>query len=241
MVTMFEAVKIGCVPIIEGRASIAVSFSDRDSLAAIRRAKRLGMTVAELRVDLFSSQKEEHVLSVIRKFKGVPLIATIRSRKEGGKWKGREAERLKLFMAVMPRVDAVDIEWTSQSIRGEVVREAKRLKKTVIVSYHDFKKTPSAVFLNTILKNAKLSGADVVKIAVMARSQKDVRLLAEFTCSHASEGLITLSMGNQGALSRVLFPSLGSLLTFAHIGRPTAPGQMDLETMAGYLKKLITN
>ena len=203
---------------------------DKISLTAIHQAKKDGMDVAELRIDLFSSCDKNHVLSEIKKFKGIPVIATIRSKKEGGSWRGSERERLLLFKAVLPHVKKVDIELSSKTILKEVVAEARRLRKTVIVSYHNFQKTPSSAFLGTILKKAKAAGADIVKIAAMARSKKDMRLLAEFTSSHAKEGLITLSMGKEGALSRILFPSLGSLLTFAHIGRSTAPGQMDLKT-----------
>ena len=217
---------------------ITVPFADHAPPAAIRQAKKNGMDVAELRIDLYSSHKKDRVLHEIKKFKALPIIATIRSKKEGGQWSGSERERLELFKSVLPHVGAVDIELGSKSILKEVVREAHRLKKTAIISYHNFKKTPDPRFLVKILKEAKAAGADVVKIAVMARSKKDLRTMADFTASHAEERIITLSMGREGALSRILFPLLGSLMTFAHVGRPTAPGQWDLKTTVFYFKKL---
>ena len=217
---------------------IAVPFTDKTPLSAIQLARKEGMGIAELRIDLYSSYSNDHVLREVRKFKKIKTIATIRSKREGGQWTGHEKKRLALFKAVLPQVDTVDIELSSRSILKETIAEAHRLKKTVIVSYHNFKKTPSSSALVGILKQAKRAGADIVKIAAMAHSKKDMRTLAEFTLTHAKEGLITLSMGKEGALSRILFPSLGSLLTFAHTGHSTAPGQMDLKTTAFFFKKL---
>ena len=217
---------------------IAVPFADRTRPAAIGQAKKNGMDIAELRIDLYSSRQRGHVLKEIKKFEALPTIATIRSKKEGGQWSGSERERLELFKSILPCVGAVDVELSSKSILKEVIGEARRLKKTVIVSYHNFKTTPGQKFLVQILKKAKAAGADVVKIAVMARSKKDLQAMADFTASHAGDKIITLSMGREGALSRILFPSLGSLLTFAHVGRPTAPGQMDLKTTAFFFQKL---
>ena len=220
------------------RPLIAVPFAGAVSPSAIVLARKGGMDVAELRVDLFASVEKNSVLAEIRKFKKIPTILTIRSKKEGGAWKSSEARRLELFKAALPSVSKVDIELSSRVILKDVIRETKRLKKEVIVSYHNFDKTPSLPFLEKILKEAKSAGADVVKIAAMAHSPKDVRRLAEFTYSHARQGLITLSMGKEGAFSRILFPSLGSRLTFAHTGRSTAPGQWDLKTTAFFFKKL---
>lgn len=223
---------------MKNKPSIAVPFGDRVSAGSIQQAVKSGMQIAELRIDLYSSYQKSHVLSESHKFKKISTIATIRSKKEGGSWKGSEQERLELFKTVLPHVNKIDIELSSGKILKEVITEAHRLKKTVIVSYHNFQKTPSQAALESIFKKAKAAGADLVKIAAMARSKKDMRVLAEFTLRHAKEGVITLSMGKEGVLSRILFPSLGSKLTFAHIGRSTAPGQMDLKATATFFKKL---
>ena len=119
---------------------IAVPFTDKFSSAAIRRAQKDGMSIAELRIDLYSSYKKKYVLKEVLKFKKIGTIATIRSRKEGGAWKGSEKERLELFKAVLPHVDKIDVELSSAAILKKVVSEAHRLKKTVIVSYHNFQK-----------------------------------------------------------------------------------------------------
>lgn len=211
---------------------IAVSFRDKTPNRAIKEAKRLGMDVAELRIDLFSSFKPSCVLKEIAKFKGIPTIATIRSKVEGGKWRFHDEKRLNLFRAVIPKVSAVDIELSSKFILGLIVQTARRAGKPVIVSYHNFERTPRFDELNEILELAESSGADIVKIAAMGRTPGDFRTLARFTMEHAAKGIIIVAMGMETAISRIVFPALGSLLTYAHFGKPTAPGQLDLKRMS---------
>jgi 3-dehydroquinate dehydratase-1 len=45
-------------------------------------------------------------------------------------------------------------------------------------------------------------------------------------------------MGDAGVASRVLFPALGSLLTYASAGTQTAPGQLDLDEAVALLRRL---
>ncbi len=221
-----------------GIPRIAVSFRDKTPKRAIREAKLLGMDVAELRIDLFSSFKPSCILKEVSKFKGIPTIATIRSKVEGGKWRFRDERRLDLFRAVIPKVSAVDIELSSKFILGLVVQAARRARKLVIVSYHNFERTPRLDELNEILELAEASGADIVKIAAMGRNPGDFRTLARFTMEHASKGIITVAMGREAAVSRIVFPALGSLLTYAHFGKPTAPGQLDLKSTSLLVNKL---
>jgi 3-dehydroquinate dehydratase len=44
-------------------------------------------------------------------------------------------------------------------------------------------------------------------------------------------------MGTGGVLSRLLFPALGSLFTFAAFGVGTAPGQLSLEETVSCFRK----
>ena len=53
--------------------------------------------------------------------------------------------------------------------------------------------------------------------------------MAAFTATTDSIPLVTICMGPEGELSRILFPALGSLFTFAHAGKPSAPGQLNCD------------
>ena len=96
---------------------------------------------------------------------------------------------------------------------------------TSIVSFHDFDYTPDTPGLEDILERAQAAGADIVKIAVHCNDLDDLRRLAAFTIAHADQPLITIGMGPHGAVSRMLFPALGSLITYAYVGTPSAPGR----------------
>ena len=50
--------------------------------------------------------------------------------------------------------------------------------------------------------------------------------------------MIVIGMGDRAVATRVLFPALGSLLTYAHAGDATAPGQIPLAEMTALLARL---
>jgi len=197
--------------------------------------------IFELRIDLFQQPfKACNVPDIINRLGGskdTQTIATIRSRKEGGACALLDQKRLALFKEIIPHVTAVDVELSSQIILLDVIREAHQHKKQVIVSCHEFDTTLARMELDRILMRAKDAGADIVKIAMMANNYEDFLRLADFTSDNADKKIATISMGRIGALSRVLFPSLGSCLTYAHAGQSTAPGQMSYSELADLLNR----
>ena len=217
---------------------VALSLKDRVPPGILLKAKQLGVDLVEYRIDQYASFETNYVLREIKKIKKFPTIGAVRPRREGGRWGRSEKARLDLFKAVMPHVDAVDIELSAKEILPDVVREARKRKKIVIISYHDFKRTPADRKLNQILHQAKELGAGIVKIATLVLGREDLRRLASFTIANAPKNLISIGMGPYGASTRVLFPGLGSLITYTHIGEPTAPGQLDYKTTLKFLKKL---
>jgi 3-dehydroquinate dehydratase-1 len=217
---------------------LAISFKDNVSPGLIRKIKNPGSHVAELRIDQYSSFEIQHVLKEAKKFSKFPSIATIRSKKEGGRWYLSDQKRIKLFEAVLPYVDAVDIELSSKAILKDVISKAHRAKKQVIVSYHNFDKTPPVATLTTKLKEAKSCKADIIKIATFALSKQDVQTLAEFTLLHRCQNIITVSMGDEGVISRILFPALGSLITYASSGGALAPGQLHYKVAMDLLRRM---
>jgi 3-dehydroquinate dehydratase-1 len=226
--------KIGRVKL--GRSpKVVVSFRDGAPSSQIAGLRRAGMELVELRIDLFKRADAAHAVKEARRFAGFGRIATVRSRKEGGAGRLSDAARLEIFKKVMPSVEAVDIELSSGAILKPVIAEARRRKKTVIVSFHDFKKMPSVAVLRGIAKRAQRAGADIVKIAAAANSARDVLTLTEFTLDHPQKNLVTIAMGEKGAATRVFMPLAGSLFTFAHAGKATAPGQLEAAKMLSLL------
>jgi 3-dehydroquinate dehydratase-1 len=212
-----------------GAPLVAVSFGDEDAAGQADRARAAGVDLAELRIDWHRSAEPADVLAAIAPFgaAGLPTLATIRSRAEGGHWAGDDAARLRLFEAVLPVVDAVDVELSSTAIRPGVVAAARAADRPVIMSYHDFEKTPDGSFLEATVEAALGAGADVVKISTMAHGAGDLRVLAALLLRYPR--MIVIGMGAEGAGSRVFFPLLGSRVTYSAMGGRPAPGQLPFE------------
>jgi len=215
---------------------IAVPFTDRATRPEVGEALAGGLDVAELRVDLYGSFAAEHVLATLPTFAGVPTLATVRHADEGGGFRGTEAERLALYRALVPRVDAIDVEVASE-IGRPAIAAARDAGKLAIASFHDFAKTPEPGALDDVVARGRSLGADVVKIAAAVAGPADLRVLARLLLAHEDTGLIVIGMGARGIASRVFFPLLGSLLTYASTGTRTAPGQLALGELVELLRR----
>lgn len=213
---------------------IAVAIADRENSKLI---KSLFLDVLEIRVDQFKNTDPVYVKNIIKKRKkiGVPLILTVRSKEEGGQRDISNKLKLSIFKDNISLVDAVDIELKSP-VLSEVVKNARKNKKKVIISWHNFKMTPSDKTLKDVLNKAKRSGAHLVKIAAKANKIKDFNRLMKFTIENKSKNIITISLGGIGSLSRLVFPGLGSLITYAYISKPSGLGQISLDELRDHLR-----
>ena len=214
---------------------IALVVSDRESNASIQSCRP---DLLEIRVDQFRKLTLQYLQDNLKKRHQtrLPLILTIRNQvKEGGQRKISDKLKQDLFEAGIDFVQAIDIELSSPLLKP-VVKLAKKKKKTIIISVHNFQITPTRPILEKILKTAKRQGADIVKIAAHAKSQDDFIRLLEFTIRHRKDKVITLSMGKLGSISRLLFPVVGSILTYSFIGKPFAPGQIPIKTLQEHFR-----
>lgn len=228
--------------------AIAVTLTDAEPLPKIRKALRLqgGGTpplLLEIRIDRFRRLDEKTILQRIqslRKFK-LPLIATIRSRKEGGGRAISDSDRLRLFKKILPSVDAVDLELKSARLVKALAVLVHRRGKRVILSYHNFKSTPPERVLKELLQKGKRQGADLVKLAVTPKREEDLGRFLLFTHRNRDRNLIAIAMGKHGVPSRVLAPLFGSRLTYSFLGRAQAPGQLSLAELSQAMKSLFKN
>jgi len=209
-------------------AAVITNSSDKKNL---KKSIEHGADLLELRIDFFKDIEPailSRAIKGLRQYK-IPLIATIRSRKEGGNRALSDRQRLDIFRHIIPYADGVDIELSSKKIIKDIVSAAKKSNKKVIVSYHNFRKTPDARKLNRIIQEGKRAGADIVKIAAMAKDMNDMLRLAELTLKH--KNLIIISMGELAKISRVFFPIMGSFITYGTVSESSAPGQMPLKIL----------
>ncbi len=214
--------------------SIVASIG-KNPLESALRAKQLGADILEIRIDLL----EVDPVPLINEIKelGLPIIITNRSKQDGGSWDGTEEERISKLFSVLPLADAVDIELCAEK-RDMVIKKARSFGKTVIVSTHDFEKTPEIDVMKAILEESFTVGADIAKLAVMAKSFEDVLRLLEVTLRSKGD-VCTIAMGVKGRHSRVVAPIYGSVITYGYVGTAVAPGQLrvdELKTILNILK-----
>jgi 3-dehydroquinate dehydratase-1 len=179
-----------------------------------------GVDMFEVRVDLFDKpigKVIDYIKTVRKTIRNAPLIGTIRETDFN------RADRAEWYVALAPHVDCVDIELGMPQWRELI--HAIMNPTVIMVSEHDFNATPDLIGLDDIVKRAVSQGAEIVKIAAMARSVSDVTRLLRFT-EDCETPLVSIAMGDMGAVSRVIAPLFGSLFTYGYLRTPIVPGQM---------------
>lgn len=222
-------VGLGLIPRVVGVISDSSFLSD-ETIEQI--------DIFELRIDMFREHALRYIEGVFNSVKtrfDKPIIATVRDVEEGGYKRIDNSYKYEIFESIMPLSDAVDIEIKSE-LRERIISLCKSHNKTVICSYHNLRETPDMGYMDNIASEAKHGGADIVKIAVMANTRDDLVRLASFTIKNKGIGLITLSLGDLGLISRIFNPMIGSLMTYGHLGTPTAPGQVSASDIVHYLR-----
>ena len=202
-------------------------------------AKKPGLI--EWRVDFFdgiaNTASVVETLAAIREVAaGIPVLFTRRSFKEGGEPIAiNETQVLAMYRAVCASGHAalVDYEMGNEPADVAQVREMSRAHGVkLVLSFHDFGKTPDAGFLASRLALAQKLGADVAKVAVMPKGMDDVLVLLGATLQ-ASQALaipvVSMAMGRYGAVTRLCGWTFGSAMTFAVGQSSSAPGQMPIE------------
>ena len=109
----------------------------------------------------------------------------------------------------------------------------------VIMSYHDFQKTPHDEEIVNKLRDMDILGADILKIAVMPRNEFDTRRMMELNERMVSESfkpVVLISMGDIGMPSRFKCKETGACLTFGIVGDASAPGQIEVSDLIALLK-----
>ena len=182
----------------------------------------------EVRLDFLKTKDVPEALESIKKdLKKV--VCTLRPKNEGGKFTGSEKERiaiLKLIAEYNPFL--LDVEFNTLNKNKELSKYLKSTKTKLLVSWHDFKKTPkSSELKNKIKKMSKFSNN--VKIVSTAKSVDDATRMLELYNKTGKNNLISFAMGDAGKISRILCLYLGSPYTYVSLGKAVAPGQFSVD------------
>lgn len=253
---MKKVVTIKNVAIGEGLPKICVPMVGQTVVQLVEEAnflKELDLDVVEWRADFFEDVtnigKVKEALQGIRTIlTDKPIIFTFRSAKEGGEKEVSKEFYVELNKAIVEtkQVEVIDVElFNEEKVIKELVEIAHTNGVAVIISNHDFKKTPSKEEIIARLRKADELGGDIPKIAVMPTCAADVITLLDATRTvneeYAKGPIITMSMAGKGVISRLSGEIFGSALTFGAAKKASAPGQISVVDLRKTIQLLHNN
>ncbi|EGE80052.1 pentafunctional AROM polypeptide [Blastomyces dermatitidis ATCC 18188] len=219
---------------------VSLTLPDLAPAAPILKEVTLGSDAVELRVDLLKDPQSDseipsvdyvaEQISVLRSRTSVPLVFTIRTKAQGGRFPDDAYDAaLQLYrLAIRMGSEFVDLEISFPEQLLRTVTEMKGFSK-IIASHHDPKGELSWANGSWIqFYNKALQYGDVIKLVGVARSLDDNASLKKFK-TWAEEKhdvpIIAINMGDKGQLSRMLN---GFMTPVSHPSLPfkAAPGQL---------------
>lgn len=210
-------------------AITARTFKEAIKLAEI--AEKDGADLLELRLDYL---KELKSISDIVNSTSLPTILTLRKQEEGGKFRGSEKTRIQTILKAAEKgFKYVDLELATDTL-PKAVKELKKIGLKIIISSHNFTKTPSLPEMLRIINKEKKAGADICKLITTASTTADNTVCLNLVSKVSKQAdIICFAMGKLGVISRIFSPLVGAYLTFATPvkGRESASGQLTVKDM----------
>lgn len=243
-----------CVPLIPERLE--------EISAAAAKAGESGCDIVEWRLDrlrkwtdnYFGTKREAAIedintgLELIRRETQAPIILTLRSADEGGFADLRRRDYYSVIRDIIDECcpDIIDIEGIDQENEDWfdmvefIANMAHENGIAVILSNHDFDKTPPMEEIVKRLCVMAEMGADIPKVAYMPRKPEDVDTVihaAAIASEYFDKPFIALSMSAEGLPSRICNGQSGTAITFAAASGKSAPGQVDVSEMQELLRR----
>ncbi|NBK98286.1 MAG: type I 3-dehydroquinate dehydratase [Erysipelotrichia bacterium] len=241
-----KTVSVKNVVLGEGMPKICIAIMGKtldDLEKEINDLAGLDYDVIEWRMDYFDAIMDfekaiEAAKLVYTMLADTPVLATFRTAKEGGEKAIEKTAYVALNKAIIAsgKCDLIDVEcFIGESEVKEIVDFAHAHHVFVVMSNHDFDKTPSYDEIISRLQLMQERNADICKIAFMPTCKRDVLTLLQATLDmsekYADRPIITMSMASDGVISRLAGEVFGSCLTFGAVKLASAPGQINVKEL----------
>ncbi len=222
------------LPLRLPRVCVAVIGADPNQMVEKAEALVRDNSFLEFRLDYLA--KPRLALPRIKRFTeshpATVVIATCRRVSSGGKFKGSIASQLDILgKASAAGCQLVDVELqTAGKCKPEQLQKL-RSRAALILSFHDFRGTKK---LDETLEKMLAYPADFYKVVSTATTLSDNVAMIKFLGRRGDRhSLVSMCMGEQGIISRVLGVRAGSVFTFASAtaGEATAPGQVTAQEL----------
>jgi 3-dehydroquinate dehydratase-1 len=215
-------------PLVVGVADTPATLTACAALAPADRP----FDLVEARVDLFATQSldpDAQAACARLESTGTPVLVTVRSTAQGGRYGGPEPARLALFREALPVASWLDVE-DDAPIAGEVAAlVAARPGAHLIVSHHDFRRTPPLEQLRAVVDRAHaLAPGAIAKVATALTADADRTVLRALLAQRPQRTAV-IGMGDDDF--RIQLAAAGSLLAYGFVGSATAPGQTSAQAL----------
>lgn len=235
-----------------GRTKIAVPLVARTAAelaAVLPQIKNLPFDIVEFRADFLEcagniGEVLRHTQTVHDTLPDKPLLFTFRRHGEGGSFPCSDDYYFELLDALIESrlPDIIDIElFSGETAVRRAVANAQKNGIAALLCNHEFHRTPPQEEIVCRLKQMEDCGADICKIAVMPQSAEDVLTLLSATLKAkqlVAKPIVTMSMGQTGAVSRLAGQVFGSSITFGSGTQNSAPGQIGVSALRAALDYL---
>ena len=207
------------------------------TLSSLAPKRALAGDIVEVRLDKTSLPSDWLKRCAALQSGGRPVLLTVRLRAEGGDWEADDEKRLEIYKQALRELAAADVELRGVISRA-VAREATRLKKASVISFHDFEKTPPLRELCAIVEQAHAIGS-IAKVSTMIRHENDAEALRSLLRRPWAKPLCVIGMGRAWSETRIEFATLGSCLTYGYLDKPAAPGQISAAELVRRLRRAL--
>lgn len=203
---------------------LSTGNSDYESL--IEEIKLFDM--AEIRLDLcnLNSYQIKKVFSIHKN-----LLATFRKNINN-----TEHQRfVSLKNAILSGAKWIDIDYRTETKQfiEKFITIAKDQKVNIILSYHDFEKTPSEEFIHKIYTKIKNLSPTLIKLVFYSNSDNDNEIVLNLYSKY--KDILAFNMGEKGKRTRIECIRRGAPFTFVKSEmEQTAEGQMTLKEIMQY-------
>lgn len=209
--------------------AVAAARTAKKMAAQVRLALRETPTV-ELRLDWLATDRERvRFLRWLSKStrRRATFIATCRRRAGGGLLRGSIGQELEW----LARANSAGCAWCDLEIEalhgpGGISRVRSARLPRILLSAHDFRRTPALGKISAELKRREV---DAIKVAAHARTIADSVRMLQF--ARQTQNCVTVPMGEVGLPARALALREGSALAYAPVEVATAPGQVSLREL----------
>lgn len=150
-------------------------------------------------------------------------------------------KRISIISALSKFNVMLDLDLLTQQKELDFLKQNNSSIK-LILSYHNYRKTPELSFLEKLINKMKKYNPDILKISTFCQKEKDGLNLLNLLLKLKKQKLkyIVLGMGKTGLITRIFGPVWGNELSFTpeNLNEKSAEGQLTKSRLQSILQEI---